>query len=44
VRVGSMAIDDIYAYMDALGQLEPGDTATVVVKRGGRTLEKDVQF
>ena len=44
VRVGSMTIDDIYAYMDALGQLEPGDTATVVVERDGRTLEKDVQF
>ncbi len=44
VRVGSVTVDDIYAYMDALGQLEPGDTASVVVKRDGRTLEKDVQF
>jgi len=44
VRVGDVAVGDIYAYMDALGQLEPGDTATVVVERDGRTLEKDVQF
>jgi len=44
VRVESVAVGDIYAYMDALGQLAPGDTATVVVKRGDQTLEKEVQF
>jgi hypothetical protein len=44
VRVGSMTIDDIYAYMDALGQLEPGDTAPVVVERGDTTLTREVQF
>jgi hypothetical protein len=44
VRVGSMAVDDIYAYMDALGHLETGGAATVVVERGGQTLEKTVQF
>jgi len=44
VRVGDTDVDDIYAYMDALKTLEPGDTATVVVRRGGETLEKEVQF
>ncbi len=44
VRVGDTAVDDIYAYMDALKQLESGDTATVVVKRDEQTLEKEVQF
>jgi S1-C subfamily serine protease len=44
VRLGDAAIDDIYAYMDALGQLEQGDTATVVVQRGDQVLEKEVQF
>jgi acetylornithine deacetylase/succinyl-diaminopimelate desuccinylase-like protein len=44
VRLGDAAIDDIYAYMDALGQLEQGDTAPVVVQRGDQVLEKEVQF
>jgi hypothetical protein len=44
VRVGETAIDDIYAYMDVLRQLEAGDTATVVVERGDQTLRKEVQF
>ncbi|WP_103020745.1 M20/M25/M40 family metallo-hydrolase [Salinibacter altiplanensis] len=44
VRVGSVAVDDIYAYMDALGQLETGDTVPVVVERDEQTLEKTVQF
>ena len=44
VRVGATDVDDIYAYMDALKQLEPGDTATVVVRRGEETLEKEVTF
>ena len=44
VRVADTDVDDIYAYMDALKNLEPGDTATVVVRRGDETLGKEVQF
>jgi acetylornithine deacetylase/succinyl-diaminopimelate desuccinylase-like protein len=44
VRLGGTDIDDIYAYMDALGQLEPGDTATVTVRRGDETIERDIRF
>jgi S1-C subfamily serine protease len=44
IRVGETDVDDIYAYMDALKTLEPGDTATVVVRRGEETLTKEVQF
>jgi hypothetical protein len=44
VRLGGTDIDDIYAYMDALGQLEPGDTATVTVQRGDETIERDIRF
>ncbi len=44
VRVGDVTVDDIYAYMDALGELAPGDATTVVVKRGDQTLKAEVQF
>jgi acetylornithine deacetylase/succinyl-diaminopimelate desuccinylase-like protein len=44
VRIGETTVDDIYAYMDALSQFEPGDTTTIAVKRGDQTLEKEVQF
>ncbi|NBB75025.1 MAG: M20/M25/M40 family metallo-hydrolase [Bacteroidetes bacterium] len=44
VRLGDTDIGDIYAYMDALNALEPGDTATVVVRRGDEMLETKVQF
>jgi hypothetical protein len=44
VRLGSTDIDDIYAYMDALGQLEPGARTTVTVRRGDETIERDIQF
>jgi len=37
-------VDDIYANMDALGRLAPGDTAPVVVERGDTTLTREVQF
>jgi len=44
VRLGGTAIDNIYDYMDALGELASGDTATVTVRRGDEMIEKEVQF
>jgi len=44
VRLGDTDVDDIYAYMEALNTLEPGDTATIVVQRSDRTLERTVRF
>ena len=44
VRVEGVAVDDIYAYMDALEQLDPGDAAPVVVRRDDQVVETEVQF
>jgi len=44
VRLGDTEVDDIYAYMEALNTLKPGDTATIVVERSDRTLERTVRF
>jgi S1-C subfamily serine protease len=44
VRLGDTEVDDIYAYMEALNTLKPGDTATIVVQRSDRTLERTVRF
>ena len=44
IQLGDTEIADIYTYMEALGNFEEGDTARVVVQRGGERLEKDVQF
>jgi hypothetical protein len=43
-NASGVAVDDIYAYMGALEQLEPGDTAPVVVRRGDQVLKREVQF
>ena len=44
IRLGEVEIADIYAYMEALAQFEPGDVTTVVVRRGDETIEREVQF
>ncbi len=44
VSIGNMEIKDVYAYMKALGELEPGDTALVVALRGEERVEKEVKF
>ncbi|NNF04325.1 MAG: M20/M25/M40 family metallo-hydrolase [Rhodothermales bacterium] len=44
LRMGDREIGDVYAYMEALGAFEPGDTITVVVKRGDEEIEKTVTF
>jgi hypothetical protein len=44
VRLGEVEVDDIYAYMEALGALSPGDEVPVVVLRDGERLERTVRF
>ena len=44
IKMGRIVVDDIYAYMNALGKFRKGDTATVVVERGGDTLSLLVEF
>lgn len=44
VQLGDTDVTDIYAYMEGLGKMEPGDTARVIVRRGDERIEKEVQF
>ncbi|MFQ5498322.1 MAG: M28 family peptidase [Candidatus Zixiibacteriota bacterium] len=44
VRLGNLDIGDIYDYMNALGKFRKGDSITVVVLRGDKTLELPLVF
>jgi len=44
LKMGELEINDVYAYMDALGKIEPGSKILVRVKRGTEEIEKEVQF
>lgn len=44
IQIGSTKVNDIYDYMEGLGNYEKGDATTVVVKRGKERLEKKVVF
>lgn len=44
VKMGDLVVNDMNAYMKALGTFEPGQTIKVVVVREGKTLEKEVTF
>ena len=44
IKIGSMEIDDIYTYMNALGKYRKGDSTTVIVERGSDTLTLLVEF
>ncbi|MFQ5568600.1 MAG: M20/M25/M40 family metallo-hydrolase [Rhodothermales bacterium] len=44
IRIGDVDVTDINAYMEALAQFEEGDVTTIVVKRGDKTIEKEIQF
>ncbi len=44
VKIGDKDVKDIYDYMEGLGAFQPGDSTTVVVKRGKKTLKKKVSF
>ncbi|MEM8484788.1 MAG: M20/M25/M40 family metallo-hydrolase [Bacteroidota bacterium] len=44
VKLDEFEINNINDYMMALGKLEKGQKTTVVVKRGDKRVEKDIQF
>ena len=44
VEIGGAPVGDIYDYMDALGELEPGQSVNVVIVRGADRLRKRVTF
>lgn len=44
LQMGEFEIKDVYAYMDALGKIEPGSKMMVKVKRGEEIVEEEVQF
>ncbi len=44
VKMGSKDIRNVYDYTDAIKNLKPGDTITVVVKRSGETLSLSASF
>ncbi len=44
VKMGEYVIDDIYAYMNALGKFRKGDSIVVIVERDGQPVNLDVVF
>ncbi len=44
VKMGNKDIRNVYDYTDAIKNLKPGDTITVVVKRSGETLSLSASF
>ena len=44
LKIGDFTIDDIYAYMGALGAFKKGDTTTIVYKRGDEEIEAEITF
>jgi S1-C subfamily serine protease len=44
IRMGQYPIDDIYAYMSALGKFRKGDSCQVAIERGADTLQMMVHF
>lgn len=44
MKIGAIAIDDIYAYMTALGAFKKGDTTALVYVRDGDEVETEITF
>lgn len=44
IRLGTLVIDDMSAYMNALGKFNKGDSTTVIVERGTDTLNLPIRF
>ena len=44
MKIGAIAIDDIYAYMTSLGAFKKGDTTALVYVRDGEEVETEITF
>jgi S1-C subfamily serine protease len=44
IQMGTERIDDIYDYMDALGNITSGDRVSIVVLREGEEIEIEITF
>lgn len=44
MKIGEITIDDIYAYMGALGAFKKGDTTTLIYVREGEEVETQITF
>lgn len=44
IKMGDLEVKDIYDYMKGLGKFNKGETTTVVVKRGDKTVKRKVTF
>jgi len=44
MKIGAISIDDIYAYMTALGAFKKGDTTALVYVRDGEEVETEITF
>jgi hypothetical protein len=44
LKIGEITIDDIYAYMRALGAFKKGDTTTLIYERDGEEITTEITF
>lgn len=44
IKLGDVDVVDINAYMKALGTFDKGDKTSIVIKRGDKTMTKEIQF
>ena len=44
LKIGAMTIDDIYAYMGALGAFKKGDTTTLIFEREDESITTEITF
>ena len=44
MKIGEITIDDIYAYMGALGAFKKGDTTSIIYVRDGEEIEAQITF
>ena len=44
LKIGDITIDDIYAYMTALGAFKKGDTTSLSYSRDGEVIESEITF
>lgn len=44
IQIGDLKVNSIYDYMDGLGLYNPGESGSVVIKRGNKKMELEIQF